>query len=224
MVTVIFEVNELAIAYALQRRKIRDFGINRSRWNKLFKGILDADDESFLNELKGNLEKECLEAEKLKGKVEEKWRRHEQQILSWIRDITKVDFKEPDVRVCVVPVVAGLNPFRDIALIIVGKIRKGWDYPETIAHELVHVLFNQNFNFDPEIGHPYIQLIEEEVAIRLGVRQRYFDYEIPSFATWIQKAKQRERAWKRYLRHIQEYEDISEFIRENENLTWKSEP
>jgi hypothetical protein len=218
MVTILFEVNKLAIAYALQRRKIREFGINQFRWNKLFKGITDASDETFLNGIKRYLENECREAKKLKEKVERKWRLHEQQVLSWIRNITKVDFKEPSVRVYVVPVVAGLTPFKDLALIIVGKTRKGWDYPETIAHELAHVLFNQNFNLDPEIGHPYIQLIEEEVAVRLGVRSRYFDYEIPTFATWVHKAKQKEEAWKHYLHRIQKYENILEFIMEEENL------
>lgn len=99
-----------------------------------------------------------------------------------------------------------------------GRIRKGWDYPETIAHELVHVLFNQNFNLNPEILHPYIQLIEEEVALRLGVRSHYFDYEIPAFATWVHKAKRREKPWKHYLLHIQEYDTVLEFILEDANL------
>jgi len=221
MVTILFEVNKLAIAYALQRAKIRDFGISHFRWNKLFKGIIDVADESFLKDITRDLGDECREAKQLLEKVKRKWRAHEQQILSWIKDVTKVDFKEPSVRVCVVPVTAGLTPFKDIALIIVGKIRRGWGYPETIAHELVHVLFNQNFSLDPEILHPYVQLIEEEIAVRLGVRSHYFDYEIPNFATWVHKAKQRENAWKHYLHKIQKYKDISEFILEEENLRWK---
>lgn len=129
IVTILFEVNKLAIAYALQRRKIRDFGIKQSHWNKLFKGITDTSDESFLNEIKGNLENECREAKKLKKKIEKRWRLHEQRILSWIRDITRVDFKEPVVRVCVVPVAAGVTPFKDIALIIVWQNQKGMGLP-----------------------------------------------------------------------------------------------
>jgi hypothetical protein len=129
-----------------------------------------------------------------------------------------VDFKEPVVRVCVVPFASGEIPFRNLPLMIVGKIRKGWDYPETIAHELVHILFNQNFSFESEVEHPYVQLVEEEIAVRLGARSKYFDYEIPAFAGWIHRAKMMEIPWRRYLQHIEDYKDIAQFIRENEKL------
>ena len=167
MVTISFEVNELAIAYALQRKKCKDFGIDRVRWNRLFSGIVDRLDEPFLNRIRRNLRNEHMQAEDLKEDVEREWSRHERRVLAWLKDITRVSFKEPTVRVCIVPVAAGLTPFRDIAMMIVGKLRKGWGYPETIAHEIAHILFNQNFDFDPEIEHPYVQLIEEEIAVRL---------------------------------------------------------
>lgn len=77
---------------------------------------------------------------------------------------------------------------------IVGK-SKGWNYPEIVAHELTHILFNQNFNFGSEIEHPYVQLVEEEIAVRLGVRKNYFDYHVPDFAVWIHKAKRMKRTW-----------------------------
>ena len=106
--------------------------------------------------------------------------------------------------------------FKNIPLIVIGKIRKGWGYPETIAHELAHVLFNQNFKLKSQVEHPYVQLIEEEIAVRLGERSKYFDYEIPAFADWVHDAQQRERAWKHYLQNIEDFEDISGFIKETE--------
>jgi hypothetical protein len=77
-------------------------------------------------------------------------------------------------------------------------------------------LFNQNFDFESEVAHPYVQLIEEEIAVRLSVRARYFDYEIPAFAEWVHKAQQKEKAWKQYLQSIGEFSDISQFIKECE--------
>jgi hypothetical protein len=140
------------------------------------------------------LDEEYLTAGTLKEVVEKEWRRREKNVLAWLKELTKVNFKEPTVKVCVVPFAAGQTPFMDIPLVVVGKIRKRWGYPETIAHELAHILFNQNFDFESEVEHPYVQLIEEEIAVRLGVRSRYFDYEIPASAEWVYKAQQKEKA------------------------------
>jgi hypothetical protein len=99
---------------------------------------------------------------------------------------------------------------------MLGRIRRGWNYPESLAHELAHILFNQNFNFANEVEHPYIQLIEEEIAVRLGSRPKYFNYKIPALADWTRKASQKQTAWKHYLQHIDDFTDISQFIEESE--------
>jgi len=216
LVTIVFEVDKVAIAYIMHLRGIEDFGISRAMWNRLLKRIYDEKDELLLKEIKARLRDQYRAAEKLKEIVEKEWRLHEKNVLAWLKELTKVDFKEPTVRVSVVPFGAGQVPFKDIPLIVVGKIRKGWGYPETIAHELAHILFNENFRFKSQVEHPYVQLIEEEIAVRLGARSKYFDYEIPAFAEWVLKAQQKEKAWKHYLRHIEDFKDISEFMKENE--------
>jgi len=217
LVRIVFEVSKLAIAYIMQLRRIKDLGISR-RWNRLFRGIYDEKDKSLVKEIQEGLKEEYATAEKLKEIIEKKWRQHEKNVLAWLKELTKANFKEPTVRVCVVPFAAGQTPFRDVALVIVGKIRKGWGYPETMAHELAHVLFDQNFKFKSEVEHPYVQLIEEEIAVRLRARSKYFDYEIPAFAEWVRKAQQNEKALRHYLQHIEDFKDISQFIKENEEI------
>jgi hypothetical protein len=216
MVKIVLEVDRLAIAYIMQLRQIKDFGISEEKWNNLFRGIYGEKDQLLVKEIQTGLEKEYMSAEKLKGTVAKQWRQHEKKVLNWLKELTKVDFKTPTVKVCIVPFTAGRTPFRDIPLIIVGEIRRGWGHPETLAHELTHVLFNQNFCFRSEAEHPYVQLIEEEIAVRLGVRARYFDYEVPSFAGWVHKAQKIEKIWRHYLRHIDDFRDISQLIEENE--------
>ena len=213
MVKIIFEVNKLAIAYIMQLRKIRDFRVGRKRWNRLLRGTQTEGDEFIIREVEKGLELEYAASENLKEVVEEEWMEHERDVLAWLKELTKVTFTEPVVRLCVVPFNAGQTPFKDVPLIVVGKIREGWGYPETIAHELAHILFNQNFSFEDEKEHPYIQLLEEEIAIRLGARSGYFDYEIPAFAEWVHEAREEEDAWRHYLQNIGDYEDIAQFIR-----------
>jgi hypothetical protein len=216
LVKIILEVNKLVIGYIMQLRGIKGFGIDRSKWNRLFRGVYDEKDEWLIKQIKTELEKEYVSAEELKKVVEKEWRRHEKNVLAWLKELTKADFKEPTIKVCIVPFAAGQTPFKNIPLIIVGKIREGWGYPETIAHELAHVLFNQNFHFRNEVEHPYVQLIEEEIAVRLGARSKYFDYEIPAFAEWVYKAQQKERIWRHYLEHVEDFKGIFQFIEENE--------
>jgi len=218
LVKIVFEADKLAIAYIMQLRGIRNFGISRQEWNKLFRGAYNEKAKLLVEEIKKGLNKEYAVAEKLKKIVEKDWTRHEKNVLAWLKELTKVDFKEPTVKVCVVPFAAGQTPFKNIPLVVVGKIREGWGYPETIAHELAHILFNQNFHFKNETEHPYVQLIEEEIAFRLGARSKYFDYEIPAFADWVRKAQQKEKAWKRYLQYIEDFKDISQFIEEDEEI------
>jgi hypothetical protein len=216
LLKVVFEVNKLVIAYVMQLRGIRDFQVSEEEWNRLLKGVYDGKDKLSVSKAFEGLDDECVAAERLREIVEQKWRTHEREVLAWLKELTRVNFKESTVKVCVVPLAAGLTPFRNVPLIVVGKIRKGWDYPETIAHELAHVLFNQNFDFENRVEHPYVQLIEEEIAIRLGARSKYFDYEIPAFADWVHKAQQKEKAWRWYLQHIEDFSDISQFIEKNE--------
>ena len=218
MVKIVFEVDKLVIAYIMQLRGIRNFGISTAKWNRFFRGVHDEEDKTFIKEIQGGLDEEYVAAEKLKQIVEKEWRRNEKNVLTWLWELAKVDFRKPTVKVCVVPFAAGEIPFTNIPLVVVGKIREGWGYSETIAHELAHILFNQNFRFKNESEHPYIQLIEEEIAVRLGVRSKYFDYEIPAFADWVRKAQQKEKAWRRYLQHIEHFKDISQFIEENEEI------
>ena len=78
-----------------------------------------------LKEFGAKLRQEHEAAEKLRVVVEKNWRRYEKNVLAWLKELTRVDFKEPTVRVCVVPFGAGQTPFKDIPLIVVGKIRKG---------------------------------------------------------------------------------------------------
>lgn len=211
-----FEVDKLVIAYIMQIRGIKDFGFSMEKWNRFSKRVYNEKDKLLVDGINEGLDEEHVAAGRLKEIVEKEWTRHEKNVLAWLEELTKVNFKEPTVKVCVVPFAAGQTPFRDIPLVVVGKIRKGWGYPETIAHELAHILFNQNFDFESEVAHPYVQLIEEEIAVRLSVRARYFDYEIPAFAEWVHKAQQKEKAWKQYLQSIGEFSDISQFIKECE--------
>lgn len=219
LLKIVFEVDKLVIAYIMQLRGIKDFRVSGEEWNRLLKGVYNEKDELSVNHILEGLDEEYVTAEKLEQIVEKEWRRHEKNVVAWLKELTKVDFKEPTVKVCVVPFAAGAIPFRDIPLVVVGKIRKGWGYPETIAHELTHILFNQNFHFENEVEHPYVQLIEEEIAVRLGARSKYFDYEIPAFAKWVHKAQKMEKAWRRYLQRIEDFKDISQFIEENEGIT-----
>jgi hypothetical protein len=215
LVKIIFEVDKLVIAYIMQLRGIRNFGVGREKWNRLFKRIYDEKDKLLIQKIQKRLNDETAEAEKLKEIVEREWRQNEKKVLVWLKELTKVDFKESVVTVCVVPFAAGEIPFRDIPLVVVGRIRKGCGYPETIAHELAHILFNQNFHFEDEVEHPYVQLIEEEIAVRLDARSKYFDYKIPAFAEWVHKAQRMEKAWRHYMQHIEDFKDISQFIEEN---------
>jgi len=218
LVRIVFQVDKVAIAYIMQTKGVKDFGISRPEWNRLLAKTYETKYETLVNEIQDGLKDEYIAAQQLKRIIETEWMRHEENVLTWLKEMTKLDFKEPTVNVCVVPFPAGQTPFGNIPLVLVGRIREGWGYPETLAHELAHVLFNQNLKLDNEIEHPYVQLIEEEIAVRLGVRSKYFDYEIPSFAEWAHKAQRKEKSWRQYLAHIGDYKDVSEFIKENENI------
>jgi len=218
LVEIVFQVDKVAIAYIMQTKGVKNFGISRQEWNKLLAKTYETKYGALVNEIQNGLKDEYIAAQQLKRIIETEWRHNEENVLTWLKEMTKLDFREPTINVCIVPFPAGQTPFKNIPLVVVGKIREGWGYPETLAHELAHILFNQNLKLDNEIEHPYVQLIEEEIAVRLGARSKYFDYEIPSFAEWAHKAQQKEKRWKQYLTHLEDYKDVSEFIRENENI------
>lgn len=218
MVKIVFQVDKVAIAYTMQIKGVRDFGISTEEWNKLLAKTDGNKYKASVNEIQNGLKDEYIAAQPLKRIIETEWMLHEENVLAWLKEMTRLDFKKPTISVCVVPFQAGMTPFRNLPVVVVGKIRTGWGYPETLAHEFAHVMFNQNLKFDSEIEHPYVQLIEEEIAVRTGARSKYFDYEIPSFAKWVHKAQQKEKSWKQYLSHIEDHKDIAEFIRENENI------
>lgn len=218
MVEIVFQVDKVAIAYTMQTNGVRNFGISTREWNTLLARTHGNKYKALVDEIQNDLKDEYIAAQPFKRIVETEWMRHEENVLVWLREMTRLGFKEPTINVCVVPFQAGMTPFRNLPLVVVGKIREGWGYAETLAHEFAHILFNQNLKMPNEIEHPYVQLIEEEIAVRLGARSKYFDYDIPSFAKWVHKARQKEKSWKQYLAQIEDYQDISEFIRENENI------
>jgi hypothetical protein len=219
LVEVKFQVDALVIAYIMQERGIKDYGISLEKWKELLKKASIQEVDEFVRKIRKELTAESFEAEHLKVAIKKKWSQHRKNVLTWLRQLTRVSFRTPEVRVCVVPFAAGQVPFKDLPLIIVGKIRQGWDYPETIAHELAHILFNQNFKLENEVEHLYIQLIEEEIAVRLGARSKYFDYQVPDFAGWVRKAQQREKVWKHYVQHVTEFRNVSQFIVETEKTS-----
>lgn len=112
------------------------------------------------------------------------------------------------IRICVVPFQCSQVPFPGLSFIFLGRIQKGWHYPETIAHELAHILFNYYTDFSTGEVHPLVQLIEEEIAVRLGHRPAYFAYDIPPGAGWVRTAQKMVDTWDYYLNHKEEYKSI----------------
>jgi hypothetical protein len=220
MVSIVFDADSLATAYNLQRKGVRDFEIDHNEWHMLFKDPKSQAAQELRKHFERKLSGEYERAKKLLPAAEKEWRACEERVVRWIKNITKLHFKSKRIRVSIVASPSGVVPFRDIPLMIIGKGR-GWGYPETIAHELAHIIFNQNLNLDSEVEHPYVQLIEEEVAVRLGVRSNYFAYAIPDFADWVKRAQKIKPAWLHYLSNLDEFRDISDFIRKCENANVK---
>ena len=90
MVDIVFDVNKLAIAYVMQLRGIRNFGISKERWKRLFGENTDEENKSFIKEIQTTLDKEYLEAEKLHKIVEKEWKQQEKNVLVWLKELTKV--------------------------------------------------------------------------------------------------------------------------------------
>lgn len=220
MISLVFDADPLATAYTLQRKGIKKSEIDDTEWYMLFKNYKSRFANEWREHFRRKLSSECEDANRLVPKAEKKWRACERRVVRWIKDMTKLDFKSAQIRVSIVSFASGVVPYRDIPLMIIGE-SKGWDYPETIAHELAHILFNQNFDLDPEVEHPFVQLIEEEVAVRLGVRDNYFDYVIPDFAHWVRRAREIKPDWLHYLAGLDEFRDIGDFIREHQNTSLK---
>jgi len=101
-----FEVDKLVIAHIMQLRGTRDFGISMERWNRFFRGVYNEKDKLLVDGINEGLDEEYVDAGRLKEIVEKEWRRHEKNVLAWLKELTKVNFKEPTVKVCVVPFAA----------------------------------------------------------------------------------------------------------------------
>lgn len=216
MVSIVFDADPLVTAYSLQRKGVKDFDIHQTEWHRLFKYTRSQAAEKARERLKRELTEECETAKELLPRAEREWRACEKRVVGWIKEMTKLDFKSRRIRVSIVAFPSGVVPFKDIPLMIVGKSR-GWNYPETIAHELAHIVFNQNLDLSPEVEHPYVQLVEEEVAVRLRVRSGYFAYLIPDFADWVKRAQRIKPAWLYYLDNLDEFHAISDFIKKCED-------
>ena len=57
MVTINFEVDDSAIAYIMQLRGIKDFKINRSMWNRLFRDTYSQSELAIIREIKAHVKK-----------------------------------------------------------------------------------------------------------------------------------------------------------------------
>lgn len=213
-----FEVTEAGIAYAMQRRGIRDFALSYGEWEKIFSSNQSSVKKKLQLAMREHFE-DITRAHQMCSNIEKEWKKNEARVLVWIEDLTGFLYKTPNVSIFIVPYMFAETPFKSLPLVILGKIRKGWGYTETIAHELTHIIFNQNSNLGSSMTHPFVQLIEEEIALRCGVRRSYFDYEIPQFAEWIWRAKRIKGQWDCYLRDKNNYHDIAEFIREVQRLS-----
>ncbi len=111
MVKIEFQVDRLAIAHIMQERGIKDFGISREKWNRLLMRASSQEVDQSVQKIQNELSAESSEAEQLKVAIKKKWRLHEKRVLTWLRQLTRVNFKTSEVRVCVVPFAAGQVPF-----------------------------------------------------------------------------------------------------------------
>jgi len=210
-----FVVNSLAIGYAADLRGELSLGLPWAEWKEIFTAPHNLKKKHIEAMIPQSLKKE---AHTLKSGIEDTWRTDENKVLNMLEKLTKWKLPDLTVRICVVPFHCSRVPFPGIPLIVLGYIRGGWHYPETIAHELAHILFNYYTDFDTARVHPFIQLIEEEIAVRLGLRSGYFAYDIPPEALWIKRAQKMLTIWKEYLAHGDKYNNITDLVNNEENL------
>ena len=202
-------VNEAAIGYVADRKGVLSFGLSWWEWKELFSDPTCSEKKCIEESVPHNLRKEAL---RLKTCIEDEWHTHGEKIVAWLEELTKWSFPHIPIYICVVPFQCSQVPFPGLPFIFLGHIRKGWHYPETIAHELAHILFNYYTDFSTGSVHPLIQLIEEEIAVRLGHRPSYFAYDIPPGAAWVRTAQKMTNAWKGYLNHKEKYRTIADLV------------
>lgn len=207
MYTIKIDVNNAAIGYVADKKGVLSFGLSWGEWEELFFDVTHPEKNHIEASIPPNLKKEALD---LKSCIEDEWYTHEKKVVTWLEELTKWSFPQILVHICVVPFQCSQVPFPGLPLIFLGYIAKGWHYPETIAHELAHILFNFYTNFSTGRAHPYIQLIEEEIAVRLGHRSSYFAYNIPPEAHWVKTAQEMITIWKDYLDHERKYKTIAD--------------
>lgn len=203
------DVDEVAIGYVADMKGVLPIGLSWWEWKKIF-----SDSHHQRNDIKRlipqNLKKEAFN---LKSSIKDAWCPQESKVLTWLQELTQWSLPDISIHICVVPFQCSQVPFPGLPFIFLGYIRKGWHYPETIAHELAHILFNCYSDLSTEEVHPLIQLIEEEIAVRLGNRSTYFDYDIPPCAHWVKKAQEMEEIWKDYLNQKEFYKNIADLAR-----------
>lgn len=203
------DVDNLAIGYVADVKGTLSFGLSWWEWKELFSNVNHPDRDSIEKSIPNRLVREALEQ---KYCIEKEWYTQEKKVVNWLEELTGWLFPPIPVRICVVPFQCSQVPFPGLFFIFLGRIRKGWYYPETIAHELAHILFNYYTDFSTGEVHPLIQLIEEEIAVRLGHRPAYFAYDIPPGAGWVGRAQEMVETWKYYLSHKEEYKSIADLM------------
>lgn len=203
------DVDDLAIGYVADLRGKLSFGLSWWEWKELFSNVNHPDRDNIEKSIPSRLTEEAF---RLKGCIEDAWYTQEEKVVNWLEKLTKWPFPPVPVRICVVPFQCSRVPFPGLFIIFLGRIRKDWHYPETIAHELAHIFFNYYTDFPTGEVHPLVQLIEEEIAVRLGHRPAYFAYNIPPGAGWVRTAQKMVDTWKYYLNHKKEYKSIVDLM------------
>ncbi len=207
MSTIQIDVDNLAIGYVADLNHALSFGLSWWQWKELFSASSSLQRNKIEELIPENLREDAI---RLKMVIEEKWLSKEKLVATWLEELTRWPFPPVAVHISVVPFQCSQVPFPGLPLIMLGSIREGWQYPETIAHELAHIFFNHYTTFSTEEVHPLVQLIEEEVSVRLGHRPRYFAYTIPPGAHWVRTAQTLIGAWKDYLDNPETKKNIAD--------------
>jgi hypothetical protein len=80
LVGIVFAVDKIAIAYVMQLRRIRDFGVTMEKWEQLFRRTCDKKIRLLTNQIESGLEEEYQDSSKLKEQIEQKWKRREADV------------------------------------------------------------------------------------------------------------------------------------------------
>jgi hypothetical protein len=202
------QVDDLAIAYAVDSRRA-SLQLSWGDWRELFSDPASPQKMRVERSITSEQRERALT---LKSHIEASWNAEQERVVTWLEELTGWPLPPITIRICVVPFHYSQVPFPGLPLIVLGHIREGWHYPETIAHELAHVFFNYYTEFSTERVHPLVQLIEEEIAVRLNHRPSYFSYDIPEGAYWVEKAQQLLGVWKEYIDHREAYRSILDLM------------